>query len=67
MSESVLETERYAHEELERLQQAIVDRQVANPKAPRERLRLEHQSAQFLNQFRETSKKLLVSHESSDR
>ncbi|WBW72793.1 U2 snRNP-associated protein sap61 [Schizosaccharomyces osmophilus] len=66
MSESVLEIQRYAQEELERLSQAIVDRQVANPKAIRERLRLEHQSSQYIKQIRDTSERLLKVYETGN-
>ncbi|EPY54267.1 U2 snRNP-associated protein sap61 [Schizosaccharomyces cryophilus OY26] len=66
MSESVLEIHRYAQEELERLSQAIVDRQVASPKAIRERLRLEHQSSHFIKQIRDTSERLLKIYETGN-
>ncbi|EPX74369.1 U2 snRNP-associated protein sap61 [Schizosaccharomyces octosporus yFS286] len=66
MSDSVLEIQRYAHEELERLSQAIVDRQVANPKAIRERLRLEHQSSHYIKQTRDTSERLLKIYETGN-
>jgi len=54
----LLEDQRLIHEELERLQQAIADRFLLEPKSVRERLRRDHEIAYFLNRAYESAKRL---------
>ncbi|KAI8979810.1 hypothetical protein BDF20DRAFT_871845 [Mycotypha africana] len=53
--DNVLEKQRSAHEDLERLEQAIVDEYMENPKTHRERLHNEHIVDNFLNRIAEKS------------
>lgn len=55
----LLETERSLAEDLERLEQAIADRLLEEPKAIRERLARDHQIARFVDRFQDQSKRLL--------
>ncbi|GAB5587772.1 Pre-mRNA-splicing factor sap61 [Umbelopsis nana] len=56
--ESVLEQQRAAHEEIERLEQAIVDQYMSQPKTQKERLENEHVVNRYLNKITEKSKQL---------
>jgi hypothetical protein len=47
-----------AHEEIERLEQAIVDQYMSQPKTQKERLENEHVVNKFLNKITEKSKQL---------
>ncbi|KAF8460627.1 splicing factor 3a subunit 3 [Kalaharituber pfeilii] len=55
----ILESERFIAEDLERLEQAIADRLLEEPKATRERLARDHQIARFVDRFQDQSKRLL--------
>ncbi|KAL4988939.1 hypothetical protein BDW68DRAFT_158038 [Aspergillus falconensis] len=55
----VLEDQRFIHEDLERLEQAIADRVAEEPRNIRERLARDHEIAHFLNRIDEQSKRLL--------
>lgn len=54
-----LEDQRYIHEDLERLEQAIADRIGDEPKHIRDRLNRDHEIAQLLDQIRSQSASLL--------
>ncbi|EEB05561.1 U2 snRNP-associated protein sap61 [Schizosaccharomyces japonicus yFS275] len=64
MSEGVLEAQRYALEELERLQQAIVDRRVVKPRTLKDQVKLNFQCAKLLDQVSNTSRKILSFYDS---
>ncbi|KAL4999391.1 hypothetical protein BDV10DRAFT_193607 [Aspergillus recurvatus] len=55
----VLEDQRFIHEDLERLEQAIADRVAEEPRNIRERLARDHEIAHFLNRIDDQSKRLL--------
>lgn len=55
----ILESERLLAEDLERLEQAIADRLLEEPRAIRERLSRDHQVARFVDRFQDQSKRLL--------
>jgi splicing factor 3A subunit 3 len=55
----VLEEQRYLHEDIERLEQAIADRYVDEPKQDRHRLNRDHEMAQLLDNLHNQSKALL--------
>ncbi|KAF2198810.1 splicing factor 3a [Delitschia confertaspora ATCC 74209] len=57
------EDERLLHEDLERLEQAIADRMLDEPKNPRERLTRDHEVAQFLSLIEAQSQRLLELYE----
>lgn len=46
--ETILERQRHAHEEIERLEQAVTDRLLAHPRTIRDRLQLDHEIAEML-------------------
>lgn len=45
--ESILERQRHAHEDIERLEQAVTERILAHPRTIRDRLQLDHEIAEF--------------------
>lgn len=49
--ETVLERQRHAHEEIERLEAAISDRLLAHPRTIRDRLQLDHEMADMLERI----------------
>ncbi|ODM21225.1 hypothetical protein SI65_04278 [Aspergillus cristatus] len=55
----VLEEQRFIHEDLERLEQAIADRVAENPRNIRDRLARDHEVAHFLARIEDQSKRLL--------
>ncbi|KAG9230971.1 hypothetical protein BJ875DRAFT_383965 [Amylocarpus encephaloides] len=55
----ILEEQRFLHEDLERLEQAISDRVAEDPRQARERLNRDHQIAGFLDRIQDQSKRLL--------
>ncbi|CAI4214755.1 unnamed protein product [Parascedosporium putredinis] len=61
-----LEDERYLHEDLERLEQAIADRIGDDPKHIRDRLNKDHEIAQLLQQIKEQSASLLKLYRDED-
>lgn len=62
----VLEEQRFLHEDLERLEQAIADRVIEDPKHIRDRLNRDHQIANFLSRIQDQSKRLLLAYEDKD-
>ncbi|KAK7203320.1 hypothetical protein BZA70DRAFT_283417 [Myxozyma melibiosi] len=63
---SVLESQRYALEDLDRLEQAIADRLLAPPKSHRAKIAQQHEIAKFLERIQQQSKFLLTSLEDPD-
>ncbi|SPO06080.1 related to RNA splicing factor PRP9 [Cephalotrichum gorgonifer] len=61
-----LEDQRYIHEDLERLEQAIADRIGDDPKHIRDRLNRDHEVAQLLDQIRSQSTNLLKLYRDED-
>ncbi|KAL2111032.1 hypothetical protein VUR80DRAFT_389 [Thermomyces stellatus] len=61
-----LEDQRYIHEDLERLEQAIADRIGDEPKHIRDRLNRDHEIAQLLDQIRSQSTSLLKLYRDED-
>ncbi|KAH8656711.1 hypothetical protein BGZ60DRAFT_384549 [Tricladium varicosporioides] len=55
----ILEEQRFLHEDLERLEQAISDRVAEDPRQVRERLNRDHQISGFLDRIQDQSKRLL--------
>ncbi|TVY17280.1 Pre-mRNA-splicing factor [Lachnellula arida] len=55
----ILEEQRFLHEDLERLEQAISDRVAEEPRQARERLNRDHQIAGFLDRIQNQSERLL--------
>ncbi|KAK8245851.1 splicing factor 3a subunit 3 [Phyllosticta capitalensis] len=55
----ILEEQRLLHEDIERLEQAIAERTLEQPKNIRERLNRDHQIANFLNRIQHQSARLL--------
>ncbi|CAG8454244.1 9755_t:CDS:10 [Ambispora gerdemannii] len=64
--ESILEQQRKAHEEIERLEQAIVDQFMKDPKSHKERLTREHRVSDFLDRISSRSKFLYELYDDSD-
>ncbi|KAI0115546.1 hypothetical protein GGR51DRAFT_411146 [Nemania sp. FL0031] len=62
----LLEEQRFLHEDLERLEQAIADRISEEPKQIRDRLARDHQIAQFLDRISSQSTKLLDIYRDAD-
>ncbi|KAL4923424.1 SF3a splicing factor complex subunit PRP9 [Aspergillus undulatus] len=62
----VLEDQRFIHEDLERLEQAIADRVAEEPRNIRERLARDHEVAHFLNRIDEQSKRLLEIYQNTE-
>ncbi|CAM0138012.1 unnamed protein product [Umbelopsis sp. WA50703] len=63
---SVLEQQRSVHEEIERLEQAIVDQYMSQPKTQKERLENEHIVSKFLDRITEKSKQLYNLYDDKD-
>ncbi|PFH63098.1 hypothetical protein XA68_18235 [Ophiocordyceps unilateralis] len=64
---SVLEEERYIHEDLERIEQGIADRVRDEPNHIRNRLNRDHEVAQLLEQMQQQSKNLTTIHDDQVR
>ncbi|KAJ5716590.1 hypothetical protein N7493_008501 [Penicillium malachiteum] len=62
----ILEDQRFIHEDLERLEQAIADRVAEQPRNLRERLANEHEIAKFLDRIEVQSKRLLEIYKDAD-
>ncbi|KAA8642928.1 hypothetical protein EYZ11_001089 [Aspergillus tanneri] len=62
----VVEEQRYIHEDLERLEQAIADRVVEDPRSIRDRLARDHEVAHFLNRIEEQSIRLIDIYKDAD-
>ncbi|KAJ5621036.1 hypothetical protein N7510_005020 [Penicillium lagena] len=62
----LLEDQRFIHEDLERLEQAVADRAAEEPRNIRERLARDHEVASFLNRIEEQSKRLLDIYKDAD-
>ncbi|KAJ5349427.1 hypothetical protein N7541_007154 [Penicillium brevicompactum] len=62
----LLEDQRFIHEDLERLEQAIADRVAEEPRNIRERLTRDHEVAQFLERIEDQSKRLLEIYKDAD-
>lgn len=56
--ETILERQRYAHENIERLEQGITDRILTKPRTVRDRLQLDHEIAEMLETMEMTSHSL---------
>ncbi|KAF4585986.1 hypothetical protein GQ602_005291 [Ophiocordyceps camponoti-floridani] len=64
---TVLEEERYIHEDLERIEQGIADRMRDEPNHIRNRLNRDHEVAQLLEQMQQQSTNLIAIHEDKTR
>ncbi|CAG8537474.1 18408_t:CDS:10 [Acaulospora morrowiae] len=64
--ESILEQQRKAHEEIERLEQAIVGQFINDPKSHKERLIREHRASDFLDRISSRSKFLYELYDDAD-
>lgn len=62
----ILEDQRVLHEDLERLEQAIADRVLEEPKHIRDRLSRDHQIARFLSHIQDQSTRLLKIYEDGE-
>ncbi|KAJ5104377.1 hypothetical protein NUU61_001724 [Penicillium alfredii] len=62
----LLEDQRFIHEDLERLEQAVADRVAEEPRNIRERLARDHELATFLARIEEQSKRLLEIYKDAD-
>ncbi|KAJ5765175.1 splicing factor 3a subunit 3 [Penicillium odoratum] len=62
----LLEDQRFIHEDLERLEQAIADRVADKPRNIREKLSNEHELANFINRIDIQSKRLLEIYKDAD-
>ncbi|KIX94583.1 uncharacterized protein Z520_09629 [Fonsecaea multimorphosa CBS 102226] len=62
----ILEDQRFLHEDLERLEQAITDRVAEDPKNIKDRLTRDHQIDGFLSRIQEQSKRLLDIYKDAD-
>ncbi|KAE8362668.1 hypothetical protein BDV27DRAFT_15985 [Aspergillus caelatus] len=62
----LLEDQRFIHEDLERLEQAIADRVADEPRNIRDRLARDHEIGQFLDRIDEQSKRLLDIYKDAD-
>ncbi|OQD74350.1 hypothetical protein PENDEC_c011G06880 [Penicillium decumbens] len=62
----LLEDQRFIHEDLERLEQAIADRVAEKPRNIREGLARDHELSKLLNRTEEQSKRLLEIYEDAD-
>ncbi|GJJ77088.1 splicing factor 3A subunit 3 [Entomortierella parvispora] len=65
--DSVLDTQRRLHEEIDRLEQAIVDQFMLNPKTHKERLLQEHTVAGYLDRISGRSQDLQVLYEDKEQ
>ncbi|BDD58842.1 hypothetical protein MPDQ_007487 [Monascus purpureus] len=63
----LLEEQRFIHEDLERLEQAIADRVAEEPRNIREGLARDHEIARFLDRIEEQSKRLLEIYKDADQ
>ncbi|OCK79538.1 hypothetical protein K432DRAFT_405503 [Lepidopterella palustris CBS 459.81] len=63
----ILEDQRLLHEDLERLEQAIADRVLEEPKHIRDRLSRDHQIANFLSHIQDQSSRLLKIYEDPEQ
>ncbi|KAF2816570.1 uncharacterized protein BDZ99DRAFT_505946 [Mytilinidion resinicola] len=64
---SALEDERLLWEDMERLEQAIADRVLEDPKHIRDRLSRDHQIAQFLDHFRNQARRAQILRKDKDK
>ncbi|KAG0239435.1 hypothetical protein B0O80DRAFT_408802 [Mortierella sp. GBAus27b] len=64
--DSILETQRRLHEEIDRLEQAVVDQSMLNPKNHKERLLQEHTIDGYLDRITARSKDLQVLYKDED-
>ncbi|KAG0345145.1 Splicing factor 3A subunit 3 [Podila humilis] len=64
--DSIIETQRRQHEEVDRLEQAIVDQFMLNPKTHKERLLQEHTVASFLDRLSGRCRELEVLYKDED-
>lgn len=62
----ILEEQRFLHEDRERLEQAVADRVMNEPRGVRERLANEHEIAMFLDRIEVQSKRLLDIYNDAD-
>ncbi|KAJ5795275.1 hypothetical protein N7457_001874 [Penicillium paradoxum] len=62
----LLEEQRFIHEDLERLEQAVADRVAEDPRNIRVRLSRDHEVAQFLERIETQSKRLLETYQDAD-
>ncbi|KAJ5947980.1 hypothetical protein N7466_000995 [Penicillium verhagenii] len=62
----LLEDQRFIHEDLERLEQAVADRVADNPRNIREKLANDHELAKFLDRIEVQSKRLLEIYKDAD-
>ncbi|KAJ5524121.1 hypothetical protein N7494_010771 [Penicillium frequentans] len=62
----LLEDQRFIHEDLERLEQAVADRVADKPRNIREKLANEHELAKFLDRIEVQSKRLLEIYKDAD-
>ncbi|KAJ5669865.1 hypothetical protein N7462_010935 [Penicillium macrosclerotiorum] len=62
----IFEDQRFLHEDLERLEQAVADRKAENPQNIRQRLARDHELARFLTRIEEQSKRLLEIYKDAD-
>jgi splicing factor 3A subunit 3 len=62
----LLEDQRFIHEDLERLEQAVADRVAEKPRNIREELARDHELAKLLNRIEEQSKRLLEIYKDAD-
>ncbi|KAE8154201.1 hypothetical protein BDV25DRAFT_148079 [Aspergillus avenaceus] len=62
----ILEEQRFIHEDLERLEQAVADRVADEPRNIRDRLARDHEVSQFLARIDEQSKRLLEMYKDAD-
>ncbi|KAF9891476.1 hypothetical protein FE257_003942 [Aspergillus nanangensis] len=62
----LVEDQRFIHEDLERLEQAIADRVTDEPRNIRDRLTRDHEISHFLNRIEDQSKRLLDIYKDAD-
>ncbi|KXJ93382.1 splicing factor 3a [Microdochium bolleyi] len=62
----LLEEQRFLHEDIERLEQAIADRVTTEPRNPRDRLARDHEVSEFLSKISSQSTKLLEIYKDAD-
>ncbi|KAJ1329663.1 splicing factor 3A subunit 3 [Microdochium nivale] len=62
----LLEEQRFLHEDLERLEQAVAERVTTDPRNPRDRLARDHEVAEFLGKISSQSTKLLEIYKDAD-
>ncbi|KAL1922659.1 uncharacterized protein VTP21DRAFT_10198 [Calcarisporiella thermophila] len=64
--DSILEQQRYYHEEIERVEQAIVDLYLTPTRTNKERLAVEHRVNEYLERMRARYQSLLNLYEDKD-